>query len=245
MGLFTKERITFRKNAIRFVIGIVIWTTRVHMHCKRAITNRICALRGNILFLLRSPRWLTHIMHPMHMPMHGFSAHGNAHARITFRKSFAFNVMSSKSGLNYANHDPNASVFAFQNAFRKAWFERALCSQRVKSGKGHNILFLLRSPRWLTHAWLQRAFPNCTRTNHVPKELCVRMSSESSFLRGSRSKRPFFRVSKARFKSLIWKSFAFTKGKWSGFQNQERVRITFRNGFRNMIRSFVNRPNKV
>ena len=39
-----------------------------------------------------------------------------------------------------------------------------------------NILFLLRSPRWLTHAWLQRAFPKCTCTNHVPKELCVHMS---------------------------------------------------------------------
>ena len=50
------------------------------------ITIRICALRGNILFLLRSPRWLTHTW-----LQHGFSAHfQNAHARITFRKSFAF-----------------------------------------------------------------------------------------------------------------------------------------------------------
>ena len=100
-----------------------------------------------------------------------------------------------------------------------------------------NILFLLRSPRWLTHAWLQRAFPKCTRTNHVPKELCIHMSSESGFLRRSRSKTPLF----SRFKSLIWKSFAFTKGKIR-LSNQERVRITFRNGFRNVIRSFVNRP---
>ena len=52
-----------------------------------------------------------------------------------------------------------------------------------------NILFLLRSPRWLTHVWLQ-----------------------------------------------------FTKGKIR-LSNQESVRITFRNGFRNVIRSFVNRPN--
>ena len=50
------------------------------------ITIRICALRGNILFLLRSPRWLTHAW-----LQYGFSAHfQNAHARITFRKSFAF-----------------------------------------------------------------------------------------------------------------------------------------------------------
>ena len=72
-----------------------------------------------------------------------------------------------------------------------------------------NILFLLRSPRWLTHAWLQRAFQKCTRMNHVPKELCVHVSSQSGFLCGSWSKKPIF----SRFKSLIWKSFAFTKGK--------------------------------
>ena len=46
------------------------------------ITIRICALQGNILFLL----WWTHAW-----LQHGFSAHfQNAHARIMFRKSFAF-----------------------------------------------------------------------------------------------------------------------------------------------------------
>ena len=72
-----------------------------------------------------------------------------------------------------------------------------------------NIVFPLRSPRWLTHAWLQRAFPKRTRTNHIPKELWISLVLESGFLRGSRSKMPFFRV----LKSLIWKSFAFTRGK--------------------------------
>ena len=104
-----------------------------------------------------------------------------------------------------------------------------------------NSLFLLRSPRWLTHAWLQHAFPKCARTNHVPTELCVHKSSESGFLRKSRSITPLFSRFKTRFKSLIWKSFAFTKGK-TRLSNQERVWITFRNGFRNVIRSFVNRP---
>ena len=67
---------------------------------------------------------------------------------------------------------------------------------------------------WHMHAWLQRAFPKaCTRTNHVPKELCVHNVLESGFLRGSRSKTPPFSRFKTRFKSLIWKSFAFTKGK--------------------------------
>ena len=40
-------------------------------------------------------------------------------------------------------------------------------------------------------------FQKCTRTNHVPKEICVHKSSESGFLGRSRSKTPFFRVSKA------------------------------------------------
>ena len=121
LGLFTKERITFRKPfriAIRFLIGFVIWTIHVRSQALQppvSITNRICALRGNILFLLRR----------------------------------------------------------------------------------------------LAHAWLQRAFPKCARTNHVPKELCIHKSSESGFLGGSRSKTPPFLC----FKSLIWKSFAFTKGK--------------------------------
>ena len=45
---------------------------------------------------------------------------------------------------------------------------------------------------------------------------------ESGFLRGSRSKTPFFSHFKTCFKSLIWKSFAFTKGKIM-LSNQERA----------------------
>ena len=92
-AVFTWARITFRKTfriAIQNVIGIMIWTTCVHMHCKcLPITIRICALRVNILLLLRSRRVLI---------------------------------------------DPCA------------------------------------------YAWLQRAFLKCTRTNHIPKELCIHMS---------------------------------------------------------------------
>ena len=43
-----------------------------------------------------------------------------------------------------------------------------------------NVLLLLHSPHAqidpYAYAWLQRAFLKCTRTNHVPKELCVHMS---------------------------------------------------------------------
>ena len=89
-----------------------------------------------------------------------------------------------------------------------------------------NILFPLHSPRWLTHAWLQHAFQKCTCTNHVLKH-------------------PFFHISKRvskRFKSLIWNSFAFTKAKIRLSNQAFKGRITFRNVFRNMIRSHVNRP---
>ena len=93
VAVFTWARITFRKTfriAIQNVIGIVIWTTCVHMPCKR-LPNHDQDLRtaSDILLLLRSPRMLI---------------------------------------------DPCA------------------------------------------YAWLQRAFLKCTRTNHVPKELCVHMS---------------------------------------------------------------------
>ena len=62
LGLFTKERITFWKPfpiTIHFLIGFVIWAMCIHKHWNRRavpITNRICTLQGNILFLLR---WLT------------------------------------------------------------------------------------------------------------------------------------------------------------------------------------------
>ena len=110
--------------AIRFVIGIVIWTMFVHKHCKcRAvpITNRICALRGNILFLLRSPRWLTQAWASVRISKISKipkSAHfQNAHSRITFRKSFAFTCPQNQAF--YANHDPKRLFFRVSNAFQK------------------------------------------------------------------------------------------------------------------------------
>ena len=79
------------------------------------IRIRICALRGNILFLLRSPRWLTHAWLQ------------RAHARITFRKSFAFTCRRIRL----------STQITIQNALFshiKAWFETALRSQGLKSG---------------------------------------------------------------------------------------------------------------
>ena len=62
-------------------------------------------------------------------PMHGFIAHfQNAHARITFRKSFAFTCPQNQAFS--ADHNPKRPFFRVS----KAWFKRALHSQRVKSG---------------------------------------------------------------------------------------------------------------
>ena len=99
-----------------------------------------------------------------------------------------------------------------------SWFE--LCgftsiaiavpiTNRICALRGDS-LFLL---RWLTRAWLHRAIPKCTHTNHVPKELCVHKSSESGFLGGSWYKTPFFCSSKAWFERALW-----TQRVKSGFQ---------------------------
>ena len=62
-------------------------------------------------------------------PMHGFSAHfQNVHARITFRKRFTLTCPQNQAF--YVDRDPKRPYFRVS----KAWFERALRSQRVKSG---------------------------------------------------------------------------------------------------------------
>ena len=55
-----------------------------------------------------------------------------------------------------------------------------------------NILLLLCSPCWLTHAWLQRASPKKTLTNHVTKELCIHISYNQAFYVDHDPKCPFF-----------------------------------------------------
>ena len=116
------------------------------------------------------------------------------------------------------NESRSESRFGLRSAsWLGSWFElRGFTSianavpitNRICTLQG-NILFLLRSLRWLTHAWLQHAFPKCTCTNHVPKELCVHMSSESGFLGGSWSKMSLF---KSAFQKPDLKELCFHKG---------------------------------
>ena len=104
--------------AIRFVIGIVIWTMFVHKHCKcRAvpITNRICALRGNILFLLRSPRWLTQAWASVRISkISKMRTHESRSERALHS-----HVLRSESGFLRESRSKNASCFRVSNAFQK------------------------------------------------------------------------------------------------------------------------------
>ena len=91
-----------------FELRAFTWATNAF-----AITIRICALRVIFCsyYAVRA-RWLTHAL------MYGFSAHfWNAHARITFRKSFAFTW--SRIRLSRRITIQNALFSAFQNAFQK------------------------------------------------------------------------------------------------------------------------------
>ena len=112
------------KAAIRFLIGFVIWTMCVHKHCKRRpIMNRICALQDNILFLLcRSINQCMASARISKMPMH------------KTRSERALRSQVLRIRLSRHITIQNALFFTFQKLDLKAWFGRALSSQREKSG---------------------------------------------------------------------------------------------------------------
>ena len=81
-------------------------------HCEVKIFCSYCAVRAD---------W----------PMHGLSVHfQNAHAWITFRNSFAFTCPRIRLSTRITIQND----LLFQKHVSKAWFEKALCSQRIKSG---------------------------------------------------------------------------------------------------------------
>ena len=126
-----------------FELRLFTWATNAF-----PITIRICALRVMFCsyYAVRA-RWLTHAL------MHGFSAHFlNAHARITFRNSFAFTW--TRIRLSRRITIQNALFFRVSKRVSKAWFETAFCSHGLKSG------FQIRK-----------------RLNHVLKRLSERDSS--------------------------------------------------------------------
>ena len=143
---------------------------------------------------------------------------------VSLKKGVKFT--STEWACSQRNESRSESRFGPRTAsWLGSWFElRAFTcianavpiTNRICALRGH-ILFLLRILRWLTHAWLQCAFPKCTRTNHVRKELCVHMSSESGFLCESRSKTPLFCISKCISKAWFERALRSQRVK-SGFQ---------------------------
>ena len=118
------------------------------------ITNRICALRGHILFLLR---WLTL------WPMHGFSAHfQNAHARIMFRKSLHSQVLRIR--LSRQITIQNALFLAFQKPDLK---ELCIHKGKIRLSNQERVRITIRN-----------SFQNmiCSFVNRptVPSRLCGR-----------------------------------------------------------------------
>ena len=134
----------------------------------------------------------------------------------TFRNTFQKRDPNYEIGIC----DVNYVVFTWAtNAFPiTIW----ICALRVMFWSYYGNPRALSDP--CAYAWLQLAFFKCTRTNNVPKQLCVHMDQNSGFLGGSWSKTPSFSRFKTRFKSLIWKSFLFT---WAIFtlSNQEKAEL--------------------
>ena len=85
--------------------------------------------------------------------------------RITFRKTFR-NVIQNVIG-----------IVIWTTCVYMGYKRLSNHDQELRTASDN--LLLLRSPRApidpCAYAWLQRAFLKCTRTNHVPKQLCVYM----------------------------------------------------------------------
>ena len=126
MAVFTWERITFRKT---FWIAIHDWDrdlNYVRSHVLQTPSQSSGSAHCEVIFC-------SHYAVRADWPMHGFIAHfQNAHAWITFRKSFAFTF--PRIGLSARITIQNAFFFRVSNHVSKAWFETAFHSQGLKSG---------------------------------------------------------------------------------------------------------------
>ena len=125
--MFTWARITFRKTfriAIQNVIEIVIWTTCVHMHCKR-LTNYDQDLRTARSYF--APTAQSARAWPMRLCM--------ASARIC--KTHTHESRSKRALCSYVLETGFLGRSRSKKPFfrvSKAWFETALRSHGLKSG---------------------------------------------------------------------------------------------------------------
>ena len=131
LAVFTWARITFRKTWLGSWFELRAFTCIVNAF---PITISICALRGNSLLLLRSPR-------PLIDPC-AYAWLQRAFLKCTrtnhVRKSFAFTCPRIR--LSRRITIQNAPFFAFQNAFQKPiWKSFAFTWTKIqafKTGKG-------------------------------------------------------------------------------------------------------------
>ena len=104
-------------------------------------------------------------IHTLIFALHGRTMGVFTWTRITFRKTFR-NVIQNVIG-----------IVIWTTCVYMGYKRLSNHDQELRTAS--DILLLLRSPRALidpcAYAWLQRAFLKCTRTNHVPKQLCVYM----------------------------------------------------------------------
>ena len=140
-----------------------------------------------------------------------------------------------------ANHVPKADFgSAWSASWLGSWFElHYVRSQRIATAvpitnrmctlRGNSVVPTAQIDPCMASACISKMCMQESRSERALRSQRVK----SGFLGGSRSKTPFgFRILKPDLKELC-----IHKG-----QNQERVRTTIRNGFRNVIHSFVNRP---
>ena len=129
MAVFTRGRITFRKTfgsrsktwlGSRFELRVFTCLANAF-----PITIRICALRGNILLLLRSPRALIDPCAYAWL-QRAFLMHGSRSERALRSHVLESGFLGgSRSKTPFFSHFKSRS---------KAWFETALCSPGLKSG---------------------------------------------------------------------------------------------------------------
>ena len=144
--------------------------------------------------------------------------------RITFRKTFR-NVIQNVIGIViWTTCVYTLVLHGLQTPFQS------------RSGTAHCEWYFAPTTQSARADWPMRLCMASARifkmhTHESRSETALRLHGlESGFLGESRSKTPFFRVFKTRFKSLIWNSFAFTWAKIR-LSNQEKAELRSETSF--------------
>ena len=136
--------------------------------------------------------------------MHGFSAHfQNAHARITFRKSFAFTCPQNQAF--YVDHDPKRQIFGFKSLI---WKSFAITKGKIRLSNQERV----RIPFW-------NVFWNVGKKSE---------DADLTFLKAA-MRHDTFRLSWLSMSAPAWTS-SWTTSKWppaATSTNTSKVLVTF------------------